>query len=196
MSPEEPLYTILEYILNRATSAELEVIAEALQRRQSSAGGFGGFSPRNMAENVAEKVKEQLGSMLDVRSISRQIVTDLIRQKEPNISDQELEVLLNHWLPGAAESRSTPAEMAETLQQNVEEAETVAPDVLITMISQYVAARQGTMSPEEQARLPKDWQNRYWESFPEQLRVGIREHLQGKLSQVEFWKQVISSLDR
>ena len=194
MSSEEPLYTILEYILNRATSAELEVIAEALRRRRSHAGGLGGLTPRGMAENVAEKVKEQLGGILDVRSISRQIVTDMIRQKEPNISEQELEVLLNNWLPGTARAGEEGTSAAE--QQPVQAAAGIAPDVLISRISQYVAARQGTLPPEEQNSLPKDWQNSYWESFPEQLRAWIREHLQGRLSQVEFWKHVISSLDR
>jgi hypothetical protein len=194
MSSEEPLYSILEYILNRATSAELEVIAEALKRRSSPAGGLGGLNPRSMAENVAEKVKEQLGGMLDVRSISRQIVTDLIRQKEPNISDGELEVLLNNWLPGSVPKHSPQQEAVE--QDREPEEEAVPPDVQITMISQYVAARQDKLSQEELDKLPKDWQIRYWESFPEQLRARIRDHLQGRLSDVEFWKQVISSLDR
>ena len=105
MSSDEPLYNVLEFILNRASSAELEVIAEAVRRRQSPGKGLGGISPHGMAENVAEQVKQQLGGILDVQNISRQIVTDLIRQKEPNISDQELEVLLDNWLPGTARAR-------------------------------------------------------------------------------------------
>ena len=195
MSSEEPLYSVIEFILNRASSEELEVIAEAVKRRQSPGKGLGGISPRGMAENVAEKVKQQLGGMLDVHAISRQIVTDLIRQKEPNISDRELEVLLDNWLPGAAGRQATqPAEAAEqgpgpTLQQ-------MAPDVLVTMINQYVSARQGTLPKEEQDKLPKNWQSRYWESFPDKIRGRIREYLNGRLTEVEFWDSVISSLDK
>ena len=194
MSTDEPLYSVIEFILNRASTAELEVIAEAVKRRQSPGKGLGGISPRGMAENVAAEVKEQLGGMLDVRSISRQIVTDLIRQKEPNISDRELEVLLDNWLPGTARTRTEAAQQAE---QSQEPAETrMAPDVLIAMISQYVAARQDALPQEEQDKLPKNWQSRYWESFPDPIRGQIREHLSGRLPEVEFWDSVISSLDK
>jgi hypothetical protein len=197
MSSEEPLYTIIEYILNRASSAELEVIAEAVKRRQSPGKGLGGISPRGMAENAAKKVKQQLGGMLDVRAISRQIVTDLIRQKEPNISDKELEVLLNTWLPGTAHTRGDAAQAAEPAgQRRGQGREGAAPDVLVTMISQYVSARQSTLPPEEQDKLPKNWQSQYWESFPDKIRGLIREHLNGRLNEVEFWDSVISSLDQ
>jgi len=197
MSSEEPLYSVIEFILNRASSEELEVIAEAVKRRQSPGKGLGGISPRGMAENVAEKVKQQLGGMLDVHAISRQIVTDLIRQKEPNISDRELEVLLDNWLPGTARTRGQetqpdgPPEQGEAAYP-----EQMAPDVLITMISQYVSARQGTLSREEKDRLPGDWQSRLWSSFPDEIRGRIREHLNGRLTDVEFWDSVISSLDK
>jgi hypothetical protein len=197
MSPEEPLYSVIEFILNRASSAELEIIAEALKRRQHPGRGLGGINPRGMAENVAEKVKQQLGGMLDVQAISRQIVTDLIRQKEPNISDRELEVLLDNWLPGTARARREATQPVGTAEQDEgPTTEQIAPDVLVTMISQYISARRGTLPKEEQDRLPKNWQSRYWESFPDTIRGRIREHLNGRLGEVEFWDSVISSLDR
>jgi hypothetical protein len=197
MSSDEPLYSVIEFILNRASSAELEVIAEAVKRRQSPGKGLGGIDPRGMAENVAAKVKQQLGGMLDVHAISRQIVTDLIRQKEPNISDKELEVLLDNWLPGTARTRARasqpegPPEQGEAPKQ-----QQMAPDVLINMISQYVSARRGTLSKEEMDRLPKNWQSRFWSSFPDEIRGRIREHLNGRLTEVEFWDSVIASLDK
>jgi hypothetical protein len=186
MSSDEPLYSVIEFILNRATSDQLEVIAEAVKRRQKPGKGLGGFSPRGMAENMAEKVKHQLGGVLDVHAISRQIVSDLIRQKEPNISDDELEVLLKNWLPGT--TRSEPEQTAEQ--------EKIPPDLLITMVSQYVSARRGTLSPKEQGELPENWQNRFWETFPEHIRAQIRAHLSGQLNEVDFWDSVISSLNQ
>jgi hypothetical protein len=198
MSSDEPLYTVIEFILNRASSAELEIIAEAVKRRQKPGKGLGGINPRGMAENVAAKVREQLGGMLDVRSISRQIVTDLIRQKEPNIGDRELEVLLNNWLPGTARGDADAASEAGPAaeQPPTQGAQRMAPDVLITRISQYVAARRGTLPQEEQNKLPRDWQSRFWETFPDPVRGRIREHLNGRLSELEFWDAVISSLDQ
>ena len=191
MSTEEPLYSVIEFILNRASSAELEVIAEAVKRRRNPGKGLGGISPRGMAENVAEKVKQQLGGMLDVKTISRQIVTDLIRQKEPNISDRELDVLLDNWLPGTAHTRAT--QPAGAPEQGAEP-ERTAPDELICLISQYVSARQGTLSRDEMETLPEDWQSRFWTAFPDEIRGRIREHLNGRLTEVEFWDSVISLL--
>ena len=148
-----------------------------------------------MAENVAEKVKEQLGGMLDVHSISRQIVTDLIRQKEPNISDRELDVLLDNWLPGTARTRTQAKQPAGAPGQGAaSEPEQMAPDELIAVISKYVSARQGTLSKEEMDRLPENWQSRLWASFPDDIRGRIREHLNGRLSEVDFWNSIISSL--
>ena len=197
MSPEEPLYSVIEFILNRASSEELEVIAEAVKRRQQPGKGLGGINPRGMAERVAGKVKEQLGGMLDVRSISRQIVTDLIRQKEPNISDRDLEVLLDNWLPGTARERGQEAQSEQQAERSQDPTQRrLAPDVLVTMISQYVTARQGALPREEQDKLPKNWQSRYWESFPDKVRGRIREYLNGRLTEVQFWDSVISSLDQ
>jgi len=192
MSSEEPLYSILDFILNRANSAELEAVAEALKRRQKPGKGLGGISPRSMAENVAGKIKEQLGDMLDVHSISRRIVTDLIKQKEPNIGDAELEVLLDNWLPGSA-LRNT-AERPPVPPGAEQKQAGAAPDVLITRISRYVAARQGSLSHEETASLPKNWQSQYWEAFPKNVRAHIRDYLNGRLDEVDFWNSVISSL--
>ena len=70
----------------------------------------------------------------------------------------------------------------------------MAPDELISVISQYISARQGTLSRDEMARLPENWQTRFWASFPDEIRGRIREHLNGRLTEVDFWNSVISTL--
>lgn len=177
MTPDDPLYSILDYILNRATSAELEAIGEALKRRQQPRKGLGGISPRGMAERVAKTVGEQLGGMLDVNQMARKIVADLIRAKEPGIGERELAVLLDNWLPQSGKKRDqTP------------------PDVMITMVSQYVDAHRGTLPPEQARQLPQDWQKRYWESFTPELRTLIEGFLGGRVDEVEFWSKVIAGV--
>lgn len=177
MSPDDPLYSILDYILNRATSAELEAIGEALKRRQQPRKGLGGISPRGMAEKVAKTVSGQLGGMLDVHQVARKIVTDLIREKEPGIGERELSVLLDNWLPESGKQRKqTP------------------PDVIVTMVSHYVCAHDGTLPPEQLQQLPQDWQKRYWDSFTPQLRTLIEAFLAGRIGEVDFWARVISGV--
>ncbi len=178
MDDKKALYQVVDYILNHATTAELEVISEALKRRHSSQRPDG-FNPRAMAENMARTVNDQLGASLDVVEISRKIVADMIREKEPQISEEELQVLLDRWLPST---------------QTEEQPETLPPDVLLTMIGQFLQARQGRLPPEEQKELPDDWQTRYWKIFPENSQQLIQEHLDGRIDEVRFWERIIRTL--
>ncbi|MBN1838121.1 MAG: hypothetical protein JW820_19850 [Spirochaetales bacterium] len=202
MADREALYQILDYILNKATSDELGVIAEALKRRTSQHRGLGGIDPRGMAERMAKNVKEQLGKLGDIGEIARKMVTDMIREKEPGISDRDLEVLLDTWLPGTrsdARSRGEPsapdAAAAGATSADTTSPAGLAPDVLVTMVSQFVAGSQGTLSEQEQRELPKGWREQYWESFPHPVRELINEHLHGRLGEVEFWQHLVKSLE-
>ena len=189
MADREALYQILDYILNTATSDELAVIAEALKRRASERRSLGGIDPRGMAESMARNVKEQLGKLGDIGEIARKMVTDMIREKEPGISDRDLEVLLDTWLPGTRSGASPAPEHSR------EDSGVVPPDVLITMVSQFVAEAQGTLSEEDRRELPRGWREQYWESFPRPVRALIDEHLHGRLGEVEFWRRLVTSLN-
>jgi hypothetical protein len=187
MSKDDPLYFVIDFILNKATSAELEVVAEALKRRTADTKGFGGLSPRSMARNLARNIEKQLGASLDAGNIARKIVSDLVRQKEPAISDEELEVLLNNWLPsqarrqqaqGPAPTRPGPSEL------------------LVSKVATYLAAEFGSLSERETRELPPDWKARYWESFPVPVRALIQERLQNRIAEITFWERLIASLQR
>jgi hypothetical protein len=190
MADREALYHVLDYILNKATTDELGVISEALNRRASERRGLGGIDPRGMAESMARNVKEQLGKLGDVGSIARKMVTDMIREKEPGIGDEELKVLLDSWLPGTRSGGT--AEGVPTAQSNAP----VPPDVLVTMVSQFVAEARGTLSDSERSELPRGWRERYWESFTHPIRELIDAHLHGRLGEVEFWQQLLGSFDQ
>lgn len=184
MSNKGKLYQILDYILNQASSAELDVITEALKRRTPQPGqGIGGINPQGLAQNLAKDIQDQLTESLDIQRISRNIVTELIRQQEPEISDEELNVLLDHWLPEKENASS-------------ERIRGAPPDVLISMIAQYIAFKQGKMSKEEEKELPENWIHRYWEAFPEVSRALIIDYLNGKIDEVHFWEKIINTSDQ
>lgn len=188
MADRETLYHILDYILNKATSDELGVISEALKRRSAERRSLGGIDPRGMAESMARNVRDQLGRLGDIGGIARKMVADIIREKEPGITDEELKVLLDTWLPG---TRAPGRAMDEPPQESEE---SVPPDVLITMVSQFLAATTGTMTADERHDLPEDWRERYWERFPHPVRDLIDAHLGGGLGEVEFWRRLVQSV--
>jgi hypothetical protein len=184
MDESDPLYLVLDYILNKATSAQLEVIREALKRRGGDLPGSEGFNPRNMAQRLSRNIEKQLGASLDVPQVARRIVRDLIKQKEPGIQEREIEVLLDNWLPG---SRRRPAAAA---------AEGLPPDALISMVATFLASEGGSLSPEEERDLPEGWKGRYWQSFPPAVQGAIEELRQGRISESSFWETLIGRLQK
>ena len=160
------------------------MITEALKRRtKDSFKGPGGVGPKAMAQSMAKRIQSQLGASFNVGEISRKIVSDIIRQKEPGITERELEVLLDKWLPKrekAAPEKDLP----------------LPPDVLITMITQYIAYKREKMSEEEEKELPKDWTHKYWQAFTQSARTLITSLLNDDLDEKEFWAEIIKSLDQ
>jgi hypothetical protein len=189
MSVDDPLYYVIEFIMNKATSAELEVITEALKRRTTDAKGFGGVSPRSMARNMAQSIQKQLGGSFDLGNIARKIVGDLIRHKEPGISNEQLEILLNKWLPGSARRQRAPGPEQAQNQET-------PPDVLVSRITTYLEAELGALDEREAGELPEGWKAQYWESFPPAVRSLIGQRLQGKIDEVTFWEQLVAVLQR
>jgi hypothetical protein len=181
MSSDVSLYAVLDYILNQATTEELQVITEALNRRQRPGKGFGGLSPRDMAAGMARNISEQLAGTLDIRQISRRIVGDLVKKQQPGMGEEELEALLDAWLP---EKKVRPSEPAS-----------VPPDMLVTMVAQFVASEKGALSEADTRQLPPEWKSRYWEAFPPDVRTLIKAHLAGGLPEVDFWKRIVSQLE-
>ncbi len=182
MSKEDKLYRVLDYILNQASSSELEVITGAVNRRTKDFfTGPGGIGPKGMAQSMAKRIQSQLGASFNVGEISRQIVSDIIRKQEPGITDRELDVLLDKWLP--RRGKASP-------EKNVP----LPPDVMITMISQFVSYKQGKMPAEEEKELPEDWINKYWKALPESARVLITSFLNGDLDEKKFWAEIVASL--
>ncbi len=182
MAREEDLYHILDFILNQATHEELEVIDKALKRRTGApTPGLSGLDPRGLAQNLARKIQEQLSATLDIGKVARDIVADLVHQKDPDMPAEKIEALMDEWLP------RTRAETAES--------EAVPPDVLITMITQYVSFKRGTLSSEEQKGLPENWLRKYWDAFPEASKDLITDLLNGNCDEVHFWKEIIDTID-
>jgi hypothetical protein len=193
MADKEALYQILDYILNQATTDELQVISEALKRRASDRKMLGGLDPRSMAESMARNVKEQVAKMGDIGEIARKMVADMIRQKEPGISQKDLEVLLNHWLPGTRRAESGPTPGPEARQPPGMQGGT-PPDLLISRVSQFIGASRGTLSAGERSELPAGWREQYWESFPHSVRELVNAHLEGHLDEVEFWQHILAAV--
>ncbi len=178
------LYEILDFILNRADSSELEAIRKALERRLRGPAGPGhlGIDARGMAEETARTVAGQVTWSSDyIRSMVRDFAGDIIRKNAPELGDGDVETLLDSWLSeDTAPERDLP------------------PDLLKTMVKQFIAYATGVMSASEQVTLNEempDWTEKYWKNFPENVRRLVSLFLTGKLEEERFLEYLDSLLD-
>ena len=171
---------ILEYILRNATRHELELIGEALRKRmeRESTLGLGQIDVNQMARNIAEDIEKQMGVGGDqVHEMSRRLVADMVRREKPEIPERDLNTLLDQWVPGKSGRKAGG----------------IPRDMLLAMITQFVTYSTGEMSEEDKKQFPKGWHKKYWEAFPPDIQVLIRDYILGKTSANQFWKGIRES---
>jgi hypothetical protein len=170
------LVRVLDYILNRCDAASIEAVAAAVIRRRRDLELFGSAGLPDPAE-WARKTASQLegGAALEgIRSTVRRMAEELIRREAPELSDDQLEELLDPWMgnPTASTPDKTP---------NL--------DLLAEMVHQFVAFSTGQMDGETQTQLEAQlgsWPKRYWSAFPPVVRSLINDLLKGSLLEEEF----------
>ncbi|MBN2077935.1 MAG: hypothetical protein JW838_03160 [Spirochaetes bacterium] len=172
---------ILDFILNRATKRELEMVGEALRRRgeRESSLGPGLVDVNRMARSMAEGIEKQMGiGSRNMKKMTRRFVADMILKEKPDISDAELERLLDLWVPGGG-GAARPS---------------LPKDVLLTMITQFTAYGTGEMSAEEKRGFPRGWYEKYWNAFPPGIQKFVKEYIHGRIGREEFWRVVRQEL--
>ena len=186
------LQAVVDYILNKASPGEFEVIVKACERRRHDMGkyaGLGGLNPGALAEKMAASVQEGLSSSnAGLRDSVREYVTRLVRQKEPGASDEQIDAMLDQVLPdrsaGAHESRH---ELSDELP----------PEAVMMMVRDFCDYSLGLMPPSKQQELWEgipEWQDQYWAVFPPEIKAFVKARLEGRLQEDEFWSAVFSVL--
>lgn len=181
---QDSLYQVVHFILNEADDEELKVIVEALKRRlNDEAKGPMGLSPEKLGKAMAGKINEQVRESLDsVHDTVRKFIAEMIRKEAPEIPEEHLEALLEEWAPkpGEQPKRRKPAP-------------DLPPDVLFTMVRQFVDYARGLLHGGEQQRLWEDipdWKEKYWAAFPEQVRQLISSLLNNSIDEEKFWVRI------
>ena len=171
---------ILEYILRNATRHELELIGEALRKRmeRESTLGMGQIDVNQMARTMAENIEKQMGIGGErVHEMARRMVADMVRREKPEIPERELQALLDQWVPGRSGKKAGE----------------IPRDMLLAMITQFIAYSVGEMTEEDKKQFPRGWHKKYWEAFPQDIQVLIRDFILGKIGKNQFWKGIRES---
>ncbi|MEW5817574.1 MAG: hypothetical protein AB1798_19515 [Spirochaetota bacterium] len=207
---EERLYEVIDFILNQASDSEIEVIVAALKRRlKDTLIGDGELNPGKMARTMASSVGRQVHATSDqIRKMVKDFVAELIKKNAPEISEKELQTLLETWVPDRRlkGSLEKEGEIAGTRKDTPESPEAdvvksnppaLPKDVLLTMIRQFVSYSTGVMSVTEQAGLNEDipdWKAKYWERFPYRIKKILSLYLKGQIDEQACWQRISSEL--
>ncbi len=184
MTDKEEMLKILDFILNRSTYGDLEVIQEAIKRRtRDIRTGIGGIDVREIAKKTAQSIQKQIGTADEVTKMVRRFVKDIISQQQPEISEEQLEKILNRYVPAAKEGDSTGDDDSGGIEERL------PPDIIQSMLVQFIDYSLGRMSAEEKKELAPDWEMRYWNVFSPRLRRLLSKLIKGKISEGGFWRE-------
>jgi hypothetical protein len=110
---------------------------------------------------------------------------DIIRKNAPELSEEQINELLGEWIPNEEEKKRRAQQF------------TLPPDVLITMVQQFISYSEGRMPASEQMELEHEipeWYKTYWERFPAAVRNALSLYLKGKIDQGSLWEQVTEAV--
>jgi hypothetical protein len=184
----DELTAILDFILNKASEAEFEVIVKACERRRKDAAIFskiGGSSPDRQAKAMSTSISEAMGASMDsIRRQVRDYVEDIIRKNAPEIPESDLKALLDDYVPPVGTRREAKASP-------------LPPELLAQMARHFVEYSTGRMPPSKQEELWReipDWQKNYWNAFPAEVRAFVSAFLDGKIDEDTMWGAILGFL--
>ncbi|HET7838988.1 MAG TPA: hypothetical protein VFL04_04470 [Rectinemataceae bacterium] len=186
------LEAALDFILNKASDAEFDVITKACQRRirdKTAFASLGGEGPGAMARRMAEDLSQGVGATMEsVRSTMKGFVSDIIRKNAPEISEEEIAALLDEYVPPEGAQQPDAARS---------EASPFPPEALLGMVSSFIEYSEERMAPSRQKQLwdanPR-WQDEYWRAFPAEVKSLVKAYLEGRIDGDTFGTAILSVL--
>ena len=180
---EAELIQALDYILNRSDGASIEVLAQAVIRRQRDIAMFGELDipdPQRVAKDLSGKITAGIGASIEgMKRSVREMAMRVIKEQAPELSDEQIAELTRTWIPQRPEADGTGT--------------TPPRDLLASMIEQFVLFSQGGMKESVDRGLRESlgaWPERYWNAFPPVVRLIITDFLKEKINEKEFNEKI------
>jgi len=183
------LMQALDYILNQSGDAALEVLAEAVTRRRRDLTIFnamGGIpDPQTMAKEITEKINTGIGGGIEgMRRSVQEMIIKILREHAPELNERQINELCRAWMPGIPGKDDSKSGA-------------FPPDVLLSMIEQFISFSHGEMRSSIDKSLRDEigaWPERYWNAFPPVVRQIITDYLKNKISEKDFKSRIVITL--
>ncbi len=187
---DDQLYSIVEYILNIAEPAELEVVQAALQKRiadDRKGGPVLGLNPAKLASESTGRINRQLeDSKKMVTGMAVDFAANIIRQNAPELSEAQVQELVAGFMPEMAGGAPAGKKAVPGAGRNDA---SLPSGMIIQMVIQFLDYSEGAMSAAEQVQLEQEipaWKEKYWKSFPGQVQKLISLYLNGDIDRQRF----------
>jgi len=182
---DQGLLQALDYILNKSNEASIEALAEAVVRRRRDLTVFSTIGnmpdPSRMAKEITAKINDGVGGSIDnMKKSVQDMIVRLLKQHAPELNDKQIDELCQAWLPDGLGTK-------QGVSGNL------PPDVLLSMVEQFVSFSHGEMRESVDKNLREQmgaWPQRYWNSFPPVIRSIITDYLKNKISDKDYKNQI------
>ncbi|MCL2720903.1 MAG: hypothetical protein FWD47_06140 [Treponema sp.] len=187
--PDPGLLQAIDYILNKSNEASIQALAEAVTRRRRDLTVFDALGempdPTRMAKEITDKINTGIsGGIESMRKSVQEMIIKLLREHAPELNEKQINELCQAWLPdGLGSKKGVSGDFP--------------PDVLLSMVEQFVSFSHGEMNESVDKNLRDQmgaWPQRYWNSFPPVVRQIITDYLKNKISDKDFRSQIKISL--
>ena len=184
------LVRTLDYILNRCDGKAIEAVAEAVVRRRRDLAFFGSMPVAPDAGSLARELSGQLnieGNIESLKKSVRDYAIRIIRQQAPELTDAQINDLTGAWIPEATVSSSAVSSNAASSGKSGKNK--LPKKLLGSMIDQFVSFSLNKMEEEEDMALRNEmgpWPDKYWKSFPQVIRLLIKDYLKGEIEEDDF----------
>lgn len=155
---------ITAFILKSATEGELDILDAAIKRR-GRVNSPEDIKFSNLAQNLIDQNNFE---MPDFHDMSRDMIKNIILENVEEISKNDLDILLDHYTPDPAKKR--------------EDEKNIPPEMLQSMIKQFIAFSVGRMDKMEEAELRHtlpNWPEKYWQIFSPETQSWIKNTIKG-----------------
>jgi predicted CopG family antitoxin len=180
------LLQALDYILNRSNDATTEVISEALERRRRNihvSNVMGGMpNPERLAKEITDKINAGVNTGIKgMKSSIHEMIVRIIKEHAPELNEKQVNDLCQAWLPDRTSTNRSDGKGS------------VPPEMLLSMIDQFISFSHGTMKSSVDKELRSEmgaWPERYWKSFPPVVRGFITDYLKNNITEKDFYSKV------
>jgi len=191
----QELVRTLDYILNRCNERDIEAVAAAVIRRRKDIAMFGSMPVAPDPGSLAKELTAQLnieGNIESLKNSVRDYAIRIIKQQAPELTDGQIEELTRSWIPQKASGAKGRGKQKDGFDESIPR------DILASMVDQFVSFSIGRMEEEEDNALRREmgpWPDKYWNAFPNVVRLLIKDFLKGEVDEAGFNTRMGLALD-